>query len=87
MVGAFQEPSCGRRMKPIHSIPYSVAYALGEGHQKLLLYNTRRMMGVRDNLKAAHSPLLSDNGKFDADDLDIVKTDQAAEFVKGHILC
>ena len=43
MVGAFQEPSCGRRMKPIHSIPYSVAYALGEGHPKLLLYNTRRM--------------------------------------------
>ena len=32
MVGAFLEPSCGRRTKPIHSIPYSVAHVLGEGH-------------------------------------------------------
>ena len=27
MVGTFLEPSCGRRLKPIHSIPYSVAYS------------------------------------------------------------
>ena len=26
MVGTFREPSCGRSMTPIHSIPYSVAH-------------------------------------------------------------
>ena len=31
MVGAFQEPSCGRRCEPIHSIPYSVAQPLERG--------------------------------------------------------
>jgi len=32
MVGVFLKPSSGRENTPIHSIPYSVAYALGEGH-------------------------------------------------------
>ena len=31
MVGAFREPSCGRRTQPIHSIPYSVAQPLERG--------------------------------------------------------
>ena len=31
MVGAFREPSCGRRKQPIHSIPYSVAQPLERG--------------------------------------------------------
>jgi hypothetical protein len=31
VVGAFQEPSCGRSKKPIHSIPYSVAQPLERG--------------------------------------------------------
>ena len=29
MVGAFQKPSCGRSIKPIHSIPNSVAHRWG----------------------------------------------------------
>ena len=32
VVEAFLEPSCGRRIEPIHSIPFSVAHDLGEGH-------------------------------------------------------
>ena len=31
MVGAFREPSCGRSVKPIHSILYSVAQPLERG--------------------------------------------------------
>ena len=31
MVGTFHEPSCGRRMTPIHSIPFSVAQPLERG--------------------------------------------------------
>ena len=31
MVGTFLEPSRGRRLKPIHSIPYSVAQPLERG--------------------------------------------------------
>jgi len=31
VVGAYSEPSCGRRDKPIHSIPYSVAQPLERG--------------------------------------------------------
>ena len=31
MVGAFQEPSCGRTKQPIHSISYSVAQPLERG--------------------------------------------------------
>ena len=31
MVGAFLEPSCGRRTQPVHSIPYSVAQPLERG--------------------------------------------------------
>ena len=31
MVGTFREPSRGRRLKPIHSIPYSVAQPLERG--------------------------------------------------------
>ncbi|NLJ30916.1 MAG: hypothetical protein GX424_04845, partial [Clostridiales bacterium] len=30
-VGTFQKPSCGRSIKPIHSIPYSVAQPLERG--------------------------------------------------------
>ncbi|MDY3619207.1 hypothetical protein, partial [Agathobaculum sp.] len=31
VVGTFLEPSCGRRVQPIHSIPYSVAQPLERG--------------------------------------------------------
>jgi len=31
VVGTFLKPSCGRRDKPIHSIPYSVALPLERG--------------------------------------------------------
>ena len=53
MVGAFLKPSRGRRNKPIHSIPNSVAQALGEELYKLLLYNTRRK--VRHRCKHAEA--------------------------------
>ena len=48
MVGASIKPSCGRNNAPIHSILYSVAHDLGEGHYKLLLYNTRNRVYERN---------------------------------------
>jgi len=50
VVGASREPSSGRRVVPIHSIPSSVAQALGEELYKLLLYNTRRVAGENETV-------------------------------------
>jgi hypothetical protein len=54
VVGAFREPSCGRRVQPIHSIPYSVALPLERG---LINYYSIIQGGfcVASNIKRPHS--------------------------------
>ena len=52
MVGTFLEPSCGRRLKPIHSILYSVAQPLERGSNNY--YSIIQGSGGRQNPDAAN---------------------------------
>lgn len=54
MVGTFLEPSRGRRLKPIHSIPYSVAQPLERGSNNY--YSI--IQGGKDRLVPVHNSVI-----------------------------
>ena len=68
MVGAFLKPSCDRVVPPIHSIPSSVAQALGEELYKLLLYNTRVAPPFHGDRRAVPLSLLKRLFSFPSND-------------------
>ena len=73
MVGAFLEPSSGRRTTPIHSIPSSVAQALGEELDKLLLYNTRRYPIPKDHTEVLNNRKKAIEGIIEIDEVVLTK--------------
>ena len=60
MVGTFREPSCGRSVAPIHSIPYSVAQPLERGSNNYYsiiqgyTFHAKAFCASDDDLKWVH---------------------------------